>query len=154
MKLNSILKLSSLGLVSLGLVSTVALTTTSCSDVVSEITLTGDFKQGAFSELATANVKIKDLILLIANNKASTTVTDEASRDTFDNESADTSVDVMGSMDAETGGYTYVVSIDADAEVKSYELKGYYMYGKDTEDEDKANIKYHAVTVKLTVTAA
>jgi hypothetical protein len=153
MKLNSILKLSSLGLVSLGLVSTVALTTTSCSDVVNEITLTGEFKQGT-STPATANVKIKDLVELYANDVSTTVVTDEASGDTFHTESADALVYVMGSTDVETGAYTYIVYINVDAEVKSYELKGYYMYGKVAKDEDKANIKYHAVTIKLTVIAA
>jgi hypothetical protein len=152
MKLNSILKLSSLGLVSLGLVSTVALTATSCSDVVDEITLTGEFKQGATSVPATANVEIKDLLLLVANDKSTTTVTDEASKGAFSVEGADALVEVMGYVIEKTDSYT--VSIDADAEVKSYELKGYYAYGKSTGDEDATNVKYHAITVKLTVTAA
>jgi hypothetical protein len=149
MKVNNILKLSSLGLVSLGLVSTVALTTTSCGEsFVNEITLTGEFKQGVISAPATADVKIENLVLLLANNVSTINVTNDASAATFLLETGRAPIAVTGEADEQTGENRYTVSIEADVEPKDYVLRGFYGVGT------IQSAKTHMLTVKLTVTPA
>jgi hypothetical protein len=145
MKLNSILKLSSLGLVSLGLISTVALTATSCSDVVDEITLTGDFATSGrgFGE---SSVKINKLIALTANDKSTTVVKDAGSAEKFSNESTGAAVSVFGAAGVDGAVIFSVTTLNA--ELKTYSLNGYYTEG---DVSQPGTVKAHAITVKITI---
>jgi hypothetical protein len=149
MKLNSILKLSSLGLVSLGLVSTVALTATSCSDV-QVIEVTGEFKPTGESN-GESSVKINNLTTLGANDKSTTVVRDYESYVKYGEEMADSSPTVFVIGEAGKDGAVIFTVTTADAEVKSYSLNGLYALGDSSKPD---TLKFYPIIVKITVTAA
>jgi hypothetical protein len=152
MKLNSILKLSSLGLVSLGLVSTVALTTTSCGDIdeidVQVIDLDGEFSTNGTLQVE-PSPKTSNFIKLRANDKATTVVTDAATMAEFDEVTlrGGLTVNVVGNA-ATSEKYSVTTT---NAEAKSYILYGYYT---DSDANDSTIIKYHPINIRLTVVAA
>jgi hypothetical protein len=145
MKINNILKLSSLGVVSLGLVSTVVLTSTSCGDgLVSTIKLFGEFTTLTTMSIADPNVKIPNIQSLEANDKSTTTVSDANTLAAFEAEAEGAKIVVRGYI-KDDNSFEYIVTFN-DVDAGNYKFKGYYIY-----DDGSTSGKIHAVTVKLTV---
>ncbi|MDR2847308.1 MAG: hypothetical protein LBV22_03150 [Mycoplasmataceae bacterium] len=153
MKLNSILKLSSLAMVSLGLVSTVALTSTSCSGGLNSIQLIGEIKTDGQVDVK-ANTQIGDLLTLTAYDTSTVTEVVDAESATAYSLAAETAtikVIHLPSMTDPADNKQLFEVTTKDVAAKSYEFKGFYITGN---SKDTSNTKkYHMITIKFTVVA-